>query len=230
MTAPPDIPPGLRIVLADDHRLVRAGIRLVLESTTGWRVVAECADADTALRHVLDLGPDILVLDLTMPGRPSLAVLPDLARHAPGTRVVIVTMQADPALAQAALVAGAAAYVLKEAADTELTRAIHAVAGGGCYLDPALGARVAAVRPDDGRLLSNREVDVLRLIALGHTNAEIAATLEISVRTVESHRSHILVKTGCRTRAELVQLALRDGLLEPSTPHVSAHATDRSSP
>ena len=138
-------------MLADDHRLVRAGIRMLLESVPGWRVVAEAGDGDAALREVLDHRPDILVLDLGMPGRPSLGLLPEIARRAPDTRVVVVTMQSDPALARAALAGGAAGYVLKEAADAELEQAIRAVARGGSYLDPSLGALVAAARPEDER-------------------------------------------------------------------------------
>ena len=226
MTSSVDSTPELRLVLADDHRLVRAGIRMLLESVPGWRVVAEAGDGDAALREVLDHRPDILVLDLGMPGRPSLGLLPELARRAPDTRVVVVTMQSDPALARAALAAGAAGYVFKEAADAELEQAIRAVARGGSYLDPSLGALVAAARPeDDDHGLSDREVEVLRLIALGHTNAEIATVLCLSVRTVESHRSHILEKTGCRTRAQLVQFALGEDLDRPAPP-----AHDRTEP
>jgi two-component system response regulator NreC len=214
MTGSADSTPPLRLVLADDHRLVRAGIRMLIESVPGWRVVAVAGDGDAALREVLDHRPDILVLDLGMPGRPSLGLLPELARRVPDARVVVVTMQSDPALARAALAAGAAGYVLKDAADTELEQAIRAVAHGGSYLDPSLGALVAAARADQAdRGLSDREVEVLRLIALGHTNAEIATTLGLSVRTVESHRSHILEKTGCRTRAQLVQFALSENLI-----------------
>jgi len=215
MTGSVDSTPELRLVLADDHRLVRAGLRVLLESVPGWRVVAEAGDGDAALLQVLDHRPDILVLDLAMPGRPSLGLLPELARRAPATRVVVVTMQSDPALARTALAAGAAGYVLKEAADAELEQAIRAVAHGGSYLDPSLGALVAACPEDEHHGLSAREVEVLRLIALGHTNAEIATALCLSVRTVESHRSHILEKTGCRTRAQLVQFALGEDLVVP---------------
>jgi two-component system response regulator NreC len=207
----------LRIVLADDHAVVRAGLRMLLDAEPGWEVVAESADADSAARQVRGHRPDVLVLDLTMPGRSGLAILPDLARDAPGTRVVILTMEADPAMARAALGAGASAYVLKEAADGELVGAIRRVVAGGSYLDPALGAAVAAQpavqhRPADD--LSAREVEVLRLIALGHTNAQIAELLCLSVRTVESHRGHIQAKTGRSTRAELVGYALEAGLLD----------------
>ena len=162
-----------------------------------------------------------------MPDRDVLGLLPEIARKAPDTRVVVVTMQSDPALARAALAGGAAGYVLKEAADAELEQAIRAVARGGSYLDPSLGALVAAARPEEAdHGLSAREVEVLRLIALGHTNAEIATVLCLSVRTVESHRSHILEKTGCRTRAQLVQFALGENLIVPR-PQLT---TERSHP
>lgn len=205
----------LRIALADDHAVVRLGVRMLLEAVDGWKVVAECGDADAALRAVHDAEPDILVLDLAMPGRSGLDVLKDLRGLSKATRVVILTMTADPALARAAIAAGAAAYVLKEAADTELVEAIRRAAAGGAYLDPALGALVAAeLRPTTPHRLSERELDVLRLIALGNTNAEIATALSLSVRTVETHRSHIVTKTGAKTRAQLVAYALRAGLLD----------------
>lgn len=216
-------PAALTIVLADDHALVRAGIRMFLESRPGWEVVAECGDADAAARLVRAHRPDVLVLDLIMPGRPSLELVPELRRSAPETSVVILTMEAEPALAREALAAGAAAYVLKDAADTELIEAIRRVAAGGSYLDPALGARVAATPPRAASdTLSDREVEVLRLIALGNTNTEIAEALCLSVRTVETHRSHVARKTGSKTRAQLVTHALAAGLLDERfriTPH-----------
>jgi two-component system, NarL family, response regulator NreC len=225
--APGSTPSVLRIVLADDHAVVRAGIRMLVERVPGWEVVAECGDADTAARQVGEHRPDVLVLDLTMPGRPSLDVVPELRRSAPDTRVVILTMEAEPALARMALAAGAAAYVLKDAADTELVEAIRRVAAGGSYLDPALGALVAAAPPSAAsHSLSDREVEVLRLIALGNTNTEIAEALRLSVRTVETHRSHLVRKTGSKTRAQLVTYALGAGLLDElfrTRPHPVTH-------
>jgi len=208
-------PERLRIVLADDHVVVRAGIRLILNAVPGWEVVAECGDAETASRQVRGHHPDVLVLDLTMPGRPSLEVLAELQRSAPQTRVVILTMDADASIARRALAGGASAYVLKEAAESALVEAIRRVAAGGSYLDPALGALVAAAPPRPvEHPLSDRELDVLRLIALGNTNREIADALCLSVRTVETHRSHIVTKTGRKTRAELVTYARGAGLLD----------------
>jgi two-component system response regulator NreC len=199
----------LRIVLADDHAVVRAGVRRILEEVPGWSVVAECGDTDAAVAAVRAQRADVLVLDLAMPGRPSLAVLQDL----PDTHVVVLTMEADPAMGRRALAAGAAGYVLKEAADTELVAAVRCAAAGGAYLDPSLGAALAAA-PEPARELSAREAEVLRLIALGNTNTEAAELLGLSVRTVETHRGHILDKTGCRSRAELVLHAIETGLLD----------------
>jgi two-component system response regulator NreC len=212
---------GMKIVLADDHRVMRTGLRMLLERVPGWHVVGEAGDADSALDAVAELRPDVLVLDLIMPGRPSLEAIADVARRSPGTRVVVLTMEADPSIARRALSAGAAAYALKEAADTELVEAIRAAAAGGSYLDPSLGASIAAPPPEDDIIerLSPREREVLRLIALGHTNAAIADGLELSLRTVESHRAHIQAKTKRTTRADLVDLALKAGLLDPERRH-----------
>jgi two-component system response regulator NreC len=207
----------ITIVLADDHVVVRSGLRMVLERAGGFEVVSEAGDADAALRTVLGHKPAILVLDLNMPGElTSLDAIPRVQEVSPATRVVVLTMQDDPEFARRALRAGAAGYVLKEAADDELVDAVRQVAGGGTYLNPRLGAMLAAAPPeasgppDD---LTEREVEVLRLIALGHTNAEIAGELFLSVRTVESHRAHIQQKLGRSTRAELVRYALDQGFV-----------------
>jgi two-component system, NarL family, response regulator NreC len=205
----------LRIALSDDHAVVRTGLRLLLEAQPGWTVVAESGDAEGAARDVRAHHPDVLVLDLIMPGRSSLEVLRELVHD--GVSTVVLTMDADPAMARAALTAGASAYVLKEAADDHLLEAIETVAGGGTYLDPKLGAALASTAVKEagatGRL-SPRERDVLRLIALGHTNQEIARHLGLSVRTIESHRASIQAKTERTTRAELVAYALSAGLLD----------------
>jgi two-component system response regulator NreC len=211
----------ITIVLADDHAVVRSGLRLLLDQTSGLRVVSEAGDAESALRTVLGHKPSVLVLDLNMPGElTSLEAIPKVAEASPGTRVVVLTMQEDPEFARHALRAGAAGYVLKEAADSELVEAVRRAAAGETYLNPRLGAALAAAptapsgNPDD---LTEREVEVLRLIALGHTNAEIASQLFLSVRTVESHRAHIQQKLRLSTRAELVRYALEQGLLETSS-------------
>jgi len=209
--------PPITIVLADDHAVVRSGLRMVLDREADFEVVSEAGDAEAALRTVLGHKPSVLVLDLNMPGEvTSLDAIPRVAEVSPETRVVVLTMQEDPEFARQALRAGAAAYVLKEAADDELVEAVRRVAAGGTYLNPSLGVRLAAAPsqpagpPDD---LTEREVEVLRLIALGHTNTEIADQLYLSVRTIESHRAHIQQKLGRTTRAELVRYALDHGFL-----------------
>ena len=205
-----------KIVIADDHRVVRSGLRMVLEREQDFEVVAEAGNVADAQRYVRAHRPNVLILDLNMPGDPSLAAIPVLRQQSPATRVVVLTMQEDPAFAREALQAGASAYVLKEAADEELIQAVRAAASGGMFLTPRLGARIAAAPavpsgpPDD---LTEREVEILRLIALGHTNAEVAAQLYLSVRTVESHRSHIQHKISLTSRAELVHYALEHGLI-----------------
>ena len=200
-------------MLADDHAVVRAGLRLLL-TQAGMDVVAEAGDVETALRYVLGHKPDVLVLDLNMPGEPSLPAIPRVADASPETHVVVLTMQQEPEFARKALQAGASAYVLKEAADAELVQAIHVAREGGTYVNPSLGARLATMQ-DDGPPggLTQREVDILRLIALGHTNAEIAEQLFLSVRTVETHRAHIQQKLRRTTRAELVRYALEHRLV-----------------
>lgn len=208
-------PATIRIVLADDHAVVRHGLRLLLDSEPDFEVVAEAGDVEAARRYVRGHHPAVLVLDLNMPGESSLEAIPTLRAESPDTQIVVLTMQAEPAFARHALGAGAIGYVLKEAADGELVEAVRRAAAGESYLNPRLGARVASEPPpgppDD---LSEREVGVLRLIALGHTNAEIGEQLYLSVRTVESHRAHIQQKLRLSTRAELVRYALDHKLVD----------------
>jgi len=204
----------IRVVLADDHAVVRSGLRLLLDAEADFEVVAEASDVEGARRYVRGHHPQVLVLDLNMPGGSSLEAIPVIREESPDTQIVVLTMQQEPAFAREALGAGALGYVLKEAADDELVEAVRCAARGDSYLNPRLGARIASEPPpgppDD---LSEREVDVLRMIALGHTNAEIAEQLFLSVRTVETHRSHIQQKLRLATRAELVGYALERGLL-----------------
>ncbi len=206
----------ITIVIADDHKVVRAGLRLLLEAEPGIEVIGEAGDVPSTERRVTALRPRVLVLDLNMPGEPTLPAIPRLRETLPDTQIVILTMQNDPAFARESLRAGAIGYVLKEAADTELVQAVRLAAEGRTYLNPELGARLAAEPPrpsgppDD---LSDRELEVLRLIALGHTNGEIAKNLYLSVRTVESHRAHIQQKTRRTTRADLVAYARDHDLL-----------------
>jgi two-component system, NarL family, response regulator NreC len=205
----------VRIVLADDHAVVRSALRMLLEAEADFEVVAEAGDADNAARKVRGHHPDVLVLDLNMPGGSGLAMLPKIRDESPDTQVVVLTMQSEPAFAREAMKAGALGYVLKEAADAELVRAVRMAAAGETYLQPELGARLAA-EPDSAATddLSERELEVLRLIALGYTNNEIAEQLHLSVRTVESHRAHIQQKLRLTTRSELVRYALERGLME----------------
>jgi two-component system response regulator NreC len=203
------------IVLADDHTVVRNALRLLLDAESDFEVVAEAGDADTAVRYARGHKPTVLILDLNMPGRASLEAVPDIRVASPDTEIVVLTMQNEPAFARRALQAGVRGYVLKEAADAELVQAVRSAAAGDTYLQPALGARLAAGEAgSDGDELSDRERDVLRLIALGHTNAEVAERLFISIRTVESHRAHIQQKLSLSSRAELVRYALEHGLVE----------------
>jgi len=205
----------IRVVIADDHAVVRRGLRQVLDAAEGFEVVAEAADLESARRYTRGHRPDVLVLDLNMPGGSSLDGIPEIRAECPETQIVVLTMQNEPAYARHALGAGALGYVLKESAESELIEAIRAAAAGDTYLNPRLGARVAAEPPPglpDG--LSEREVEVLRMIALGHTNAEIAEQLFLSVRTVETHRAHIQQKLRLGTRSELVRYALEHKLVD----------------
>jgi two-component system response regulator NreC len=204
----------ISIVLADDHEVVRSGLRMLLEAEEGIEVVAEAGDTEAAARYVLGHKPTVLVLDLNMAEGSSLPAIPRMLESSPGTAIVVLTMQNDPAFAREALRAGARGYVLKHSAGTELLQAVRTAAGGGTYLNPQLGARLAAEPAGPPGDLTDREVDVLRLIALGHTNGEIAKQLYLSVRTVETHRAHIQQKLGSTTRAELVRYALDHGLVE----------------
>jgi two-component system response regulator NreC len=207
---------AITVVIADDHSLLRRGLRQLLEDE-GVDVLAEAGDVDTARRYVRGHHPDVLVLDLNMPGGSSLEAIPEIRSESPGTQIVVLTMQNEPAYARQALGAGALGYVLKEAADDELVAAVRAAAAGESYLNPRLGAKVAAEPPPgppDG--LSEREVEVLRMIAFGHTNAQIAEKLYLSVRTVETHRAHIQQKLRLSDRSELVRYALEHKLVSTS--------------
>lgn len=207
----------ITVVLADDHELVRDGIRMVLEAEPDIEVVAQASDAESAARYVLGHKPSILVLDLSMPGRPSLEMMPQITENSPETAVIVVTMQNEPAFAKQALQSGARGFVVKQSAASELVSAVRTVLDGETYINPSLGARMVAAPdppsgpPDD---LTPREVEVLGLIALGYMNPEIADRLVLSVRTVETHRANIQRKTGLSTRAELVAYAMENGLVQ----------------
>jgi two-component system response regulator NreC len=209
----------IQVLVCDDHALVRSGLRRLLESEQAFEVVGEASDADQAVEAVGHQHPDVLLLDVVMPGRSGIAAIPDLLAVSPETRILVLSMQDDPSYVRQAFSAGAHGYLLKEAADAELVQAIQDVATGHRYVHPALGARLAAAEADahdraEADPLSEREHEVLHLLALGHTNQEIAKQLFISVRTAETHRARIMQKLRLSSRAELVRYALATGVLE----------------
>jgi two-component system, NarL family, response regulator NreC len=208
----------INVVLVDDHAVVRSGLRLLLDSQDDIEVVGEAGNAKDAIFRARALKPHVILLDVVLPGESGIDVLPKLLKESPDTRVLVLSMQDDPSYVREAFAAGASGYVLKEAADEEVVSAVRDVAAGGNYVHPTLGARMVAAEAQERAAaeadpLSEREREVLRLLALGHTNQEIAEHLYISVRTAESHRAHIMQKLRLATRAELVRYALAHGLL-----------------
>jgi len=199
------------VVLADDHPVVRAGLRILLQAELSLKVVAEFADLPSTVRGVPALRPDVLVLDLAMAGSSSLTAIPGLLASSPGLRLIVLTMHDEPGFAREALRLGAHGYVLKEAAADELVLAVRSVLRGTTYLQPSLGARLAKQDQPAGNL-TDREREVLRLLATGHTNAEIARELFLSLRTVESHRGQIRAKLNLETRAQINAYAQEHGL------------------
>lgn len=217
-------PSPIRVALCDDHAVVRAGLRLVLESEGDLVVVGEAGTAEAAVELARRVQPDVFVMDVGLPDASGIAATARVREASPATRVVILTVHDDVAYLRRAFDAGADGYLVKDAADVDLVHAVRTVAGGRQYVHPTLGAELLEaaggaprVRGPGGEL-SEREVDVLRLVALGHTNAAIATELYISVRTVETHRAHIAQKLGARSRAELVEAARQAGLLDEEAP------------
>jgi DNA-binding NarL/FixJ family response regulator len=209
----------IRVVVVDDHAVVRSGLRHILDSAEGIEVVGEASDSQHAVFEARAKKPDVILMDIVMPGKSGIETIPDLLAEAPDSKVVILSMQDDPHYVREAFAVGAAGYILKEAADTDLVTAVREVAGGGSYVHPTLGARMVSADAEerkraDADPLSDRERDVLRLLALGYTNQEIAGALYISVRTAETHRAHIMQKLHLQTRAQLVRYALSQGLLD----------------
>ena len=211
---------SIRVLVVDDHAVVRSGLRLLLDAEDDLEVVGEAGTAREAIFEARTAKPDIILLDVVMPDQSGLEAIPTLLHEHPETKILVLSMQDDPRYVREAFGAGASGYVLKEAADAEVVAAIREVAGGGRYVHPALGARLVAAETAEAKRaeedpLSEREREVLRLLALGHTNQEIAEQLYISVRTAETHRAHIMQKLRLSSRAELVRYALEQGLMEP---------------
>jgi two-component system response regulator NreC len=204
----------IRVLIVDDHALFRAGLRSRLETESDIVFVGEAGTADQAVVKARVLQPDVILLDLLMPRRNGFEAIPEIARVAPGARVLTVSSQASPSAVRAAISAGAAGYLTKRSSEADLLNAIRRIAAGERHVDPELGASLV-VADDQPALepLSERERDVLHLLALGYTNQEIGKRLYISVRTVDTHRAHIMRKLRIETRAELVLFALANGLI-----------------
>jgi DNA-binding NarL/FixJ family response regulator len=209
----------IRVLIVDDHAVVRSGLRRVLEAEADIETVGEAENAERAVFEAIAAKPDVILMDLVMPGAGGIAGMPAVREAVPSAKVLVLSMQDDPRYVREAFAAGASGYVLKEAADTEVVTAVRAVAAGERYVHPSLGARMIAADAEaaaraDADPLSEREHEVLRLLALGHTNQEIASQLYISVRTAETHRAHIMQKLHLSSRADLVRYALAEGMLD----------------
>jgi two-component system, NarL family, response regulator NreC len=210
---------SIRVLIVDDHAVVRSGLRMLLAAEEDIEPVGEAGSAKEAVFQARSLQPDVILMDVVMPDGSGIDAVPQLLHEHPDVKVLVLSMQDDPQYVRQAFASGASGYVLKEAADAEVVGAIRDVARGGHYVHPALGAKLVAADADERKRaeedpLSEREREVLRLLALGHTNQEIAKMLYISVRTAETHRAHIMQKLGLQTRAELVRHALDEGLLD----------------
>jgi two-component system, NarL family, response regulator NreC len=209
----------IRVLVVDDHAVVRAGLRRVLDAEEDIETVGEAPTAERAVFEAIETKPDVVLMDVVMPGKTGIEGLPALLQAMPDVKVLMLSMQDDPRYVREAFEAGASGYILKEAADTDVVEAVRVVAEGEQYVHPVLGARLVAAESEERKRaesdpLSERESEVLRLLALGHTNQEIAALLYISVRTAETHRAHIMQKLGLSSRAELVRYALDHGLVD----------------
>jgi two-component system response regulator NreC len=212
---------SIRVLIVDDHAVVRAGLALLVDAEEDLEAVGEAGTARDAIFEARSTKPDVVLLDVMMPDQSGIDAIPQLLAERPEAKVLVLSMQDDPRYVREAFEAGASGYVLKEAADAEVVGAIRDVAGGGRYVHPELGARLVSAETAERRRaeqdpLSDREREVLRLLALGHTNQEIAQELFISVRTAETHRAHIMQKLRLSSRAELVRYALAEGLLDSS--------------
>ena len=220
----PEPRPRLRILLADDHIVVRHGLKLLIDDQPDMTVIAEAGDGETAVQRAVQLKPDVIVMDISMPGMNGLAATRQVRQLQPGAAIVTLTRHTDDAYLQELLRAGVSGYVLKQSAPTELLQAIRAAAAGRQYLDSALTARVTAAflgtpqkrRTQPGGTVSEREAEVLRLIASGHSNKEIASRLSLSVKTVEAHKSNAMRKLDLNGRIDIVKYAILQGWLHQS--------------
>jgi len=213
----------IRVLIVDDHAVLRAGLRMLIGGQPDMEVVGEAADGEDAVQRAPELRPDVVLMDITMPGIGGIRAIEQIRRVCPESRVLVLTMHDVPAYLRSVLAAGASGYVVKRAADSELISAIRGVHRGRTVLDPALATRVvqgglrrrsaAAQAPGPASVLSQREREVLELVAQGFTNQQIADRLGLSVKTVETYRSRLVEKLGLRSRADLVRYALDSGLL-----------------
>lgn len=220
----------IRILLADDHAVLRAGLRLLINTQRDMEVVAEAASHQEALSKSREFTPDVVTLDLSMPGGAGPAVIKALSQELPQTRVLVLTMHDDPAYFRTAMAAGAYGYVVKKAADSELLDAIRYVARGRVYSNAELLGAAQTARPSAPsrksplESLSEREREVLVFVAQGHTNQAIADRLQLSVKTIESYRARLMTKLGLQNRAELTQLAIDCGLLKTEVQDTAIHS------
>ena len=213
--------PSLRILLADDHVTVRHGLKLLIDSQPDMKVIAEAASGDAVLEQAAKVKPDVVIMDISMPGLNGLVATRMLKQRQPYTTVVALTRHEDKTYLEELLRAGASAYVLKQSPPTEFLRAVRAVAAGGIYLDPAMTAQVAdgllAAKPraeaEAGAKITERETQVLRLVAVGHSNVEIAEKLDISVKTVEVHKTNAMRKLGLTGRVDVIRYGVLQGWL-----------------
>ena len=217
------MPEKIRVMLSDDHTILRTGLKMLIGAAEDMEVVAEAADGEEAIAQVETVRPEVVLMDISMPKIDGIKATKEIKRRFPETKVLMLTMHENDEYLFRTIQAGGSGYVLKKAADDEVLDAIRHVAGGGAFLRPAVTTRIVQdylERVDKGEeadsfgRLTDREQEILRLIAGGHTNSQIATMLVISVRTVESHRAHIMEKLGIHSRAELVKYALRKGLLD----------------
>jgi two-component system, NarL family, response regulator NreC len=215
----------IRVMIVDDHAILRAGLRMLVNAQGDMEVVSEASNGEKVVKEVRETRPDVTLLDLTMPRVGGMKALEELAQNCRETRVLVLTMHDDPAYLRSALAAGASGYLLKRAVDAELLAAIRAVHSGGIFVDPRLtgvliqdvmakrGTKAGRTKPIN--ILSDRELQVLRLVARGYTSTQIAKQIAVSVKTVETYRSRVVEKLGLRTRTDVIRFAVQMGLLTP---------------